>query len=127
MDGYGTASGGDGPRFTVDVRWSGRTAVVAVAGELDHDHAEPLREAISGALEQGAERIVVDCEHLAFCDSTGLNILLRGRLEARETGSSVELAALGPTVARMFDITGAKAVFTVYPELPEDLADRNRP
>ncbi|MFD6180323.1 STAS domain-containing protein [Streptomyces goshikiensis] len=125
MDGYGTAGGG--PRFTVDVRWSGRTAVVAVAGELDHDHAEPLREAISEALERGAERIVVDCGRLAFCDSTGLNILLRGRLEAREAGSSVELAALGPTVARMFDITGAKAVFTVYPELPEDLADGERP
>ncbi|MFF5805157.1 STAS domain-containing protein [Streptomyces sp. NPDC012746] len=128
VDAHGTAGGGaGGPRFTADVRWSGRTAVVAVAGELDHDTAEPLREAMSEALRQGAERIVVDCGRLDFCDSTGLNILLRGRLEARESGSLVELAALRPTVARMFDITGAKGVFTVYAELRDALTDQERP
>lgn len=123
---YGTP-GSAGRRCTADVRWSGGAAVVVVAGELDHDNQEPLREALAEALALGAERTVVDCAGMTFCDSTGLNILLQGRLDAREAGSTVELAALRPVVARMFDITGAKTVFTVHTELPDTLADRGRP
>ncbi|MCJ1676473.1 STAS domain-containing protein [Streptomyces sp. APSN-46.1] len=123
VDAYGTADGGAGPRFTADMRWSGRTAVVVLAGELDHDNPEPLREALATSLEQGAERIVVDCGRLTFCDSTGLNILLKGRLDACQAGSSLELAALPPMVARMFDITGAKAVFTVHTGLQDALSE----
>lgn len=126
-DPYGTGGDGDRRRFTADVRRIGRTAVVVLAGELDHDGPEPLREALEQSLAQGVERIVVDCGRLAFCDSTGLNILLRGRLEAREAGTALELAALRPVVARMFDITGATALFTVHAQVPPELTGRAWP
>ncbi len=120
-DAHGT--GGDaGPGFTASLRRRGGVTVVVVTGELDHDNPEPLRGAIEQALAQGAERIVVDCGGLTFCDSTGLNILLRGRLDALEAGSTLELAALPPAVARMFEITGALSLFTVHAQLPEELA-----
>ncbi|MFE2145426.1 STAS domain-containing protein [Streptomyces sp. NPDC059456] len=121
------AAGGRDRRFSAEVRWSGRTAVVVVAGELDRDDPDPLDEAMEQALARRAERIVVDCERLTFCDSTGLNILLKGRLEAREIGAVLELAALRPVVARMFDITGATALFTVHARLPDELAVPGRP
>ncbi|QES04540.1 anti-sigma factor antagonist [Streptomyces venezuelae] len=119
--------GPTGPRLTAAVRWSGATAVVTVKGELDRDTQEPLREALAGALERRPERIVVDCAQLAFCDSTGLNLLLTTRLEAIEAGGGLELAALSPPVARVFDITGVIAVFTVYEELPGELAQGEQP
>ncbi|MBT2408074.1 MULTISPECIES: STAS domain-containing protein [unclassified Streptomyces] len=127
VNAYGTSGDSARRRCTADVRWSGGAAVIVVAGEVDHDHQEPLRDALAEALARGARRIVVDCARMTFCDSTGLNVLLQSRLEARETGSTVELAALRPAVARMFDITGAKAVFTVHSELPDALTDRERP
>ncbi|MEJ8633306.1 STAS domain-containing protein [Streptomyces sp. NPDC006475] len=117
--GEGAADG----RFGVEVRPGGTTVVVLLTGELDHDTAEPLREALQQSLETAPERVVVDCGDLQFCDSTGLNVLLRARLTAREAGSRLELAALRPPVARMFDITGAHAVFRVYAGLDEALAD----
>ncbi|MER7660132.1 MULTISPECIES: STAS domain-containing protein [unclassified Streptomyces] len=110
-------------RFGVEVRPGGTTVVVLLTGELDHDTAEPLREALQQCLAAAPERVVVDCGDLQFCDSTGLNVLLRARLTAREAGSRLELAALRPPVARMFDITGAHAVFRVYAGLDEALAD----
>ncbi|MFH9728077.1 STAS domain-containing protein [Streptomyces sp. NPDC017254] len=116
-----------GPRLTAAVRWSGATAVVTVTGELDRDTQEPLREALSGALERRPERIVVDCEGLTFCDSTGLNLLLTTRLDALEAGSRLELAALRPPVDRAFGITGVVAVFTVHEELPADLVEGEHP
>lgn len=113
-------------RFTVAVRAGADTVVLVLGGELDHDTAGPLREALAEAVDAGVERILVDCTDLQFCDSTGLNALLRARLAAREAGGRVELAALQPPVARMFDITGADAVFRVYAGLDDALADRRQ-
>ncbi|MCX4585656.1 STAS domain-containing protein [Streptomyces sp. NBC_01481] len=110
-------------RFDVEVRPVAGAVVLVLSGELDHDTAEPLREALSDAVRAAPERIVVDCADLNFCDSTGLNLLLRARLAAREADGRLALSALRPPVARMFDITGAQAVFPVYAGLDEALAD----
>ncbi|MEU7038495.1 STAS domain-containing protein [Streptomyces sp. NPDC046237] len=95
--------------------------VLSLAGELDHDTADTLRSALEE--RTGAVRILVDCEELSFCDSTGLNVLLRARLRALEEGGRLELAALRPPVARMFEITGARTVFRVYEDVAEALTD----
>ncbi|MFC8506753.1 STAS domain-containing protein [Streptomyces sp. NPDC057411] len=101
------------------------TVVLAVTGELDHDTAAPLREALDGA--GTSSRIVVDCSGLRFCDSTGLNVLLRARLRLVEGGGRLDLAGLRPPVDRMFEITGARTVFRVYEDAAEALADGRRP
>ncbi|MCL7380628.1 MULTISPECIES: STAS domain-containing protein [unclassified Streptomyces] len=110
-------------RLRVGVRTEGRSEVVTVAGELDHHTADLLRTPLDEALEQGRSRLVIDCSQLEFCDSTGLNVLLGARLKADAAGGGVHLAAMLPVVARVFEITGADAVFTVHDSLEEALAD----
>ncbi|MZE79318.1 STAS domain-containing protein [Streptomyces xinghaiensis] len=110
-------------RLHVEVRHQGSTAVVTPAGELDHHTAEVLREPLDECVDQGRVRLVVDCSQLEFCDSTGLNVLLGARLRAEEAGGSVHLAGMLPVVARVFEITGAEAVFTVHDTVEEALAD----
>lgn len=107
----GTAGWG---RLSVAVRRQDRSAIFTPAGELDHHTADLLREPMDAALDEGCARLVVDCSRLEFCDSTGLNVLLGARLKAEAAGGAVHLAALRPTVARVFEITGAEAVFTVH-------------
>ncbi|MEV6352860.1 STAS domain-containing protein [Streptomyces hydrogenans] len=109
-------------RFGVDVRPAGgrKTVVIAPSGELDHDTVEPLGTALEE--NSGAARIVVDCEGLDFCDSTGLNLLLRARARAVGAGAELDLAGLRPPVDRMFEITGALRVFRVYADVREALA-----
>ncbi|TXS44431.1 STAS domain-containing protein [Streptomyces sp. t39] len=116
---------GDG-RFAVREGSRGGVVVLSLAGELDHDTAEPLREALARHTGTGAGRVLVDLSGLTFCDSTGLNVLLHARLAAHDTGGSIELAGLRPPVARMFEITGAHTVFRVHAGLDEALA-RERP
>ncbi|MER5767899.1 STAS domain-containing protein [Streptomyces sp. NPDC001985] len=116
-----------GGRFGVERRGAVGALVLALTGELDHDTAEPLREALSAGVQERPARILVDCAELRFCDSTGLNVLLRARLNALESGIGLELAALRPPVARMFDITGAHTVFRVYESLGAALADESQP
>ncbi|GAA4883904.1 STAS domain-containing protein [Kitasatospora terrestris] len=110
------------PELAVTVQVHPRVTVVRPEGELDHDTVGPLREALDTALADGARRLVVDCSGLAFCDSTGLNLLLRTRLAVRDRGGAVELAAPGPVVARILEVTGADELFTVHPGMAEALA-----
>lgn len=110
-------------RLRVEVRHCGESAVVTPVGELDHHTADLLREPLEDCLGQGRSRLVVDCSQLEFCDSTGLNVLLGARLKAEAAGGGVHLAGMLPVVARVFEITGAEAVFTVHPTLDAALSD----
>ncbi|MBA4866385.1 STAS domain-containing protein [Streptomyces sp. PSKA54] len=119
----GTVGSAHRGRLLVEVREEGPSAVVAPAGELDHHTADLLREPLEGCLADGYTRLVVDCSRLEFCDSTGLNVLLGARLKADAQGGGVHLVGMRPVVARVFEITGADAVFTVHESLDAALAD----
>ncbi|WP_407565288.1 STAS domain-containing protein [Streptomyces sp. 184] len=113
MDAGTTGSPSRG-RLHVDVRVYGTSAVLTPTGELDYHTAELLREPLERCIAGGRSRLVLDCTRLEFCDSTGLNVLLGARLKAEADGGAVHLAALQPMVARVFEITGAEAVFSVH-------------
>lgn len=110
-------------RLQVAVDRGGTAAVVTPVGELDHYTADLLREPLESCLAEGASKLVVDCSRLEFCDSTGLNVLLGARLKAEAAGGGVHLAGMRPTVARVFEITGAGAVFAVHETLDDALND----
>ncbi|MGW7447925.1 STAS domain-containing protein [Kitasatospora sp. NPDC054795] len=102
----------------VEVGDRGPVRIVTVTGELDHDTADDLRTALARPPSAaGIERIVVDLAGLRFCDSTGLNVLLRARLDAQGDGVRLELAGAGPLVVRLLAITGADGVLRVHPDL----------
>ncbi|MFJ9948423.1 STAS domain-containing protein [Kitasatospora sp. NPDC091207] len=116
---------GEGPgavRLRVGLRAEGGTVVVSPVGELDHDSAALLRARLREAIGQADDRVVVDCHGLAFCDSTGLNLLLTTRAEAERADLALVLAGLRPPVARMFEVTGARAVFDIRADLGSALA-----
>ncbi|MDT0573717.1 STAS domain-containing protein [Streptomyces sp. DSM 3412] len=119
----GTVGSAQSGRLRVEVREEGPSAVVTPAGELDHHTADLLREPLESCLDKGFTRLVVDCSRLEFCDSTGLNVLLGVRLRAESAGGGVHLAGMLPAVARVFEITGADAVFTVHDTLEAALGD----
>ena len=119
----GTVGSAQSGRLLVEVRQEGTSAVVTPAGELDHHTADLLREPLEDCLEKGLSRLVVDCSRLEFCDSTGLNVLLGARLKAEAAGGGVHLAGMQPVVARVFEITGADAVFTVHDTLDAALGN----
>ncbi|MFJ5228736.1 STAS domain-containing protein [Kitasatospora sp. NPDC088391] len=111
-----------GAPLTVVLRRLPGALVVRPEGELDHDSVGPLREALESAVADPPGRLVVDCAGLSFCDSTGLNLLLRAHAAARRVGLSLLLAGPGPVVARMLGITGADEVLSVHPGVDEALA-----
>ncbi|MBM9504958.1 STAS domain-containing protein [Actinacidiphila acididurans] len=110
-------------RLRVEVSQHGHSAVFAPAGELDHHTADLLAQPLADAVDGGATRLVIDCSQLEFCDSTGLNVLLSARLRVDALGGAVHLAAMRPSVARVFEITGAETVFTLHDTLDQALQE----
>lgn len=102
-----------GPPLTVTVRRAGRGWVLRPAGELDRDTAQPFADALDTALATPHPYLVVDCSGLGFCDSTGLNLLLRARSTALEGGGDVVLTGPTSMIERMLEVTGTGAVLRV--------------
>ncbi|WP_405436432.1 STAS domain-containing protein [Streptomyces avidinii] len=91
------------------------SSVVTVTGDLDLDHVDALNSVLLVACsDPGApERVVVDLTRLAFCDSAGLNALLRARLLCESNGRTLILADPGPQFLRLLSITGADLLFNI--------------
>ncbi|MED7952901.1 MULTISPECIES: STAS domain-containing protein [unclassified Streptomyces] len=107
----------------VEVRLAGtESAVCALSGDLDIDSLAPAEQALTELVAQRPRRMVVDLREVGFCDSSGLNLLLRARLAAGNADVEFRLAAPSPQVARLLEITGAEAVFSIHETVPAALA-----
>ncbi|MER6488966.1 STAS domain-containing protein [Streptomyces virginiae] len=110
--------------FSVQVMQQARGVVFALRGELDFDSVVQLHEAGDEEVARGpgAGAVVVDCAGLTFCDSSGIGalLLLFHQLAAKER--VLRLAAVPPSVARLFSVTGLDQVFSVYTDAEQALA-----
>ncbi|MCY0922109.1 STAS domain-containing protein [Streptomyces sp. H27-G5] len=90
-----------------------RPDLIRVTGELDldTDHAAALDAALRRAVTDPTNpaKITVDVSGLAFCDSTGLDILIRAQLTALTHGRTLHLQAPNP---QLLHRTGALTLFT---------------
>jgi anti-anti-sigma factor len=95
------------------------TTVSAVLGDLDLEGlalvGPPLEEALAGA----PGPLCLDLAGVGFCDSSGLNLLLRLRIGAERRGVPFRLAAPRPQMQRLFELTGADTVFQVFDSVEE--------
>lgn len=89
--------------------------VCRLSGELDLDSLSAAKVVFAQHLEARPARLLVDLEELTFCDSSGLNLLIKTRQAAQEAGVDLRLGTLSAQVERLLAITGAGEVFTVLP------------
>jgi anti-sigma B factor antagonist len=95
--------------------------VVTTPDEIDIGNAGQLREALLSAAASGRSVVIVDMSGTEFCDSTGLNVLLRARKQADEDGSQVRLVVGGSAVRRILTVSGVGSMFPVYDSLSQAL------
>ena len=85
---------------------------VKFAGELDMASAADAENALQHALAAGCRRLVVDLSDLDFMDSTGLTLLVRWELGARNDGYDLAVIPGQEPIQRLFTITGLDRQFT---------------
>lgn len=83
--------------------------VVTLAGEVDYDTGQTLRQALD-ASGTPRPRIVVDLRRVTFIDSTGISIFISAHHALTEAGGWIRLAAPGEAVRRTLQIVGIDTV-----------------
>ncbi|MET9397105.1 STAS domain-containing protein [Kitasatospora sp. NPDC002965] len=89
-------------------------------GEIDMDLAGSLYRVLGQALARSDTGLDIDMSGVEFCDSSGLNTLIRLRLEARADDRTVTITAASPQVRRLLTITETAALFTPPPAAHHD-------
>jgi anti-sigma B factor antagonist len=108
-----------GRAMTVTIaRRDGRSAVVAVRGEIDLHSSGELRGALMCLADAGHTRIVVDFSGVRFCDAAGLGVLVAVNNRLRQRDGTLSLVGVRPPQRKILRITGLDELFR-----PRDPAD----
>jgi len=88
-----------------------QAAAFQMSGEIDFENAAEVEAALRSWLASGGP-LILDITAATFLDTTGLNMLVRVR---EQYGEPLTLHGVRPTIARLFEITGLDALFTITP------------
>lgn len=86
---------------------------------IDLVSTDYLRTELLSAVEHGT--VVLDLDGVAFCDSSGLRVLLEAARRAKTYGAAFRLAAPSAPVERLLDLTRADQVLEVFPDVDSAL------
>ena len=109
------------PDITFPVTQRDGIVVVTTPDEIDVGNAWQLREALLSAAAVALPVVVVDMTDTEYCDSTGLNVLVRSGRRTRDDGGELRLVVRGPALQRILAVTGVGNMFRVYDSLDSAL------
>ena len=101
------------------LRIAGGAFVCSVAGELDADSAETLREELTAVADQGGRHVIADLVDVTFLDSAGLELLLAAAERLRLGGGELVVVCDDPRTLRVFDVTGSGHQFRIERSLAD--------
>ena len=110
------------PEASFPVEMAGGVAVVAAPEEIDITNAAGMRAALLQAAAYGNGTLVVDMSRTQFCDSAGLNVLVRAHKRAQADGGELLLVICGAAVLRIFAVTGIDHLIPNFSTLGQALA-----
>jgi anti-sigma B factor antagonist len=80
--------------------------VLVLSGELDVVSAPALAQRLTEALAEDHVRVTLDLSELAFVDSAGVSVLIKGKQDAESNGRTLVLAHATEQVHRVFALVG---------------------
>jgi len=101
--------------------------VVTLPAEIDVVNGDEVREDLLTVLNRGPAALIVDMTGTTFCDSAGVNTLVRAYKRAEACGARMRLVVSAPTVRRVLAITGVDRLIGTCPSVAAALAAGNQP
>lgn len=95
----------------VEVERAPRAALVRLEGDLDKVSAPAFRKCLAGLAEEGCVEVVVDTAGLAFCDSSGLWVLVEHQRTLTRMGGTLQLTGVHGVLRRVLEVTGLRPLF----------------
>ncbi len=97
-----------------------KTVVKLCHSRLDAAQAVRFKEGLREVSENGAQHIILDMADIQFMDSSGLGAVVTV-MKQMGRDKKLELAALSPSVAKVFSLTRMDKIFGIYPTVTDAL------
>lgn len=89
--------------------------IIRIRDELDHHRAVALREEADRRItKEGAKHIIFDFEGVPFMDSSGIGMIMGRYKRVIFTGGRAFVTGVGPSVDRIFRISGLYKIIEKY-------------
>ena len=95
--------------------------------EIDIASAGQVREDLLTVLNRGPDLLIVDMTGTTFCDSAGVNAIVRAYKRAAASGARMRLVVSAPTVQRVLAITAVDRLIGTYPTVAAALTAVDQP
>jgi anti-sigma B factor antagonist len=90
-------------------------------GRLDTQSAPEADQLITGAMEQGETRILVDFGKTDYISSAGLRVLLKATKHLKQSGGAFGLCNANAQIREVLEISGFATIMSCYTSLDEAL------
>ncbi|GAA3736416.1 anti-anti-sigma factor [Spinactinospora alkalitolerans] len=99
---------------SLPVRQHGRHLVITLPAEIDVCNRDEILDQLLPLLNSGPGSLVLDMSDTTFCDSAGVNLLIRIRHRARLLKRDVCVVAPHGAVRRVFEICGLDRALKIH-------------
>ena len=90
---------------------------LAIKGDLTADNCDYLLKCVESQVEDGYQKLILNCDGLSYISSMGLGMLVRVHSRMKKIGGDVKLANLHGTVAEIFRMMKLDRLFRIYPSV----------
>ena len=112
--------------FYLDTSTGKTIGIAALKARVDTLNSMDLQEKFTHWMTHTSS-FVFDCTELDFVDSSGLGAIVSCLRRALEKNGDLKLAGLNQKVSMVFDITKARKLFSIFPDMQEALKSFTEP
>ena len=91
--------------------------VLSLIGRLDTVQAPALEKKMLEILDQGHDKIILDCKEMDYISSSGLRIFLIAQKRMMGISGILRICNLQSNIGEVFEISGFSLIFSIYPDL----------
>ena len=96
--------------------------VLALEGEFDSFETDAVASAFQSCIDEGANRIALDCEKLLFVNSTTIAFLIRAQKTSQGHGGEIVIARPRDFIHKTLETLGLGQIFRMTGTLDEAIA-----
>lgn len=108
----------------ISVRQSGRVTILDVEGRLTVEATREisLADCVREVLRQGGRHVLINLEHVASIDSTGVRDIVESYVTSTRQGAELKLLSLPAKVRSVLTITRLLSILEAYDAEPAAMA-----
>ena len=95
----------------------------AISGKLDTHTSQEAQDVLTGLINDGASKVVIDLTELDYISSIGFRVFLIAAKQLNHDDGVFRIYGISGNVKEVFDISGFATVFDIFDNEAEALAD----